>query len=343
MFHAPHVRAGAGDLGGARYLGGMTVVATGSVAFDYILTFDGHFGDHILPDKRHIINLSFLVDRFQKRRGGVGANYAYNLRLLGQPVALLATIGGDGREYRAWLESLGVDCQGLLVLENEHTATGFTTTDLDGNQLTGYYGGAMNRAGLLSLSNTVAPPGAVLIGPSSPDSMLKLAGECRLRRVPWLFDPAHQLPRLTGPDLEQGARGAWILIGNDYEMQLVMDRTGRDVDGLLEWAEIVVTTLGREGSVIRTRQAELTIPVAPVVKEVDPVGAGDAYRAGLVTGLLRGLTFDQAGKVASLAAAYAVEQVGTIEHTYTLAEFAERHRAAFGIELPHRFLPEAAA
>src|SRR5213078_1652197 len=155
------------------------VLCTGSIAFDYILTFKGRFRDHILLDKTHILNLSFLVDDLQKRRGGVAGNYAYNLALLGHPAAILATAGADGSEYRDWLEELGIDCGGLRILPDEHTATGFTTTDLNDNQITGYYGGAMHRADLLGLADTVPDPEAVIIGPNAPAAMFRLVRECR--------------------------------------------------------------------------------------------------------------------------------------------------------------------
>jgi adenosine kinase len=313
------------------------VLATGSVAFDYILTFKGRFRDHIMPDQVHILNLSFLVEQFEKRRGGVAANYAYTLRLLGHPAAILATAGSDADEYRAWLEGLGVDCSGLHLLAGETTATGFTTTDLDHNQITGYYGGAMNRAGEVGLADSGVSPAAVIVGPNGPAGMARLADECRRAGMPFVFDPAHQLPHMTGEDLERQARGSWILIGNDYELELIRQRTGRDIAGLRELAAIVVTTLGREGSRIDTGSGTVTIPAAPARVEVDPTGAGDAYRAGLVAGLLRGLGPEEAGRVASLAAAYVVEQAGTIEHHYSMEEFAERYRSAFGDPLPAAF------
>ncbi|MGH7762613.1 MAG: carbohydrate kinase family protein [Candidatus Dormibacteraceae bacterium] len=315
----------------------MTVVCTGSIAYDYILTFKGHFKDHILLDKTHILNLSFLVDDLQKRRGGVAGNYAYNLALLGHQAAVLATAGTDAAEYRDWLVARGVDCRGLRLLEGELSATGFTTTDLDANQLTGYYGGAMWRAAMLGLDD--APPAveAVIIGPNDPGAMKRLVHECRERGLRFVFDPAHQLPMMSAEDVMDSTRGAWIVIGNDYELELIEQRTGRDEAGLLELAEIVVTTLGRQGSRIATRGGAVEIPAAPCLRESDPTGAGDAYRAGLVAGLLRGLDLEVAGRVASLAASYVVEQVGTIEHTYTALEFSSRCLEAFGIELPEKF------
>ncbi len=317
----------------------MSVVCTGSIAYDYILSFKGRFKDHILADKTHILNLSFLVDDLRKHRGGVAGNYAYNLTLLGYPAAVLATAGTDAAEYRDWLVARGVDCTGLRLLEGEITATGFTTTDLDDNQLTGYYGGAMGRAAILGIDEAPQGAEALIVGPNDPAAMIRLVRECRDRGLPFIFDPAHQLPRLSPEDVAEGARGAWILIGNDYELELIMQRTGHSMDGLMKLAKIVVTTLGREGSRIATQHGTVDIPAAPARQESDPTGAGDAYRAGLVAGLLRGLTIEEAGRVASLAATYAIEQVGTVEHSYNPAEFSLRYEKAFGVPLTEKFWP----
>ena len=312
----------------------MAVLATGSVAFDYILTFRGRFRDHILPEQTHILNLSFLVDSLERRRGGVAANYAYNLSLLGYPSAILATAGADAGSYRGWLQERGIDCSGMRLLDGEITATGFTTSDLDDNQITGYYGGAMNQAASLGLDDTDAPVEAVIVGPNAPGAMLRLAGECRRNAIPWVFDPAHQLPHLSAEDLEEGMRGAWILVGNDYEIELVRRRMGRTVEELADLAGMIVTTLGRRGSVILSEGVRVEIPAAPALEERDPTGAGDAFRAGLVAGLRRGLAVEEAGRVASLAATYAVECVGTIEHAYSREGFARRYQEVFGSPLP---------
>ena len=313
------------------------VVCTGSIAYDYILSFKGRFKDHILPDKTHILNLSFLVDDLQKRRGGVAGNYAYNLALLGYPAAVLATAGADAAEYREWLAAQRIDCRGLRLLDGELSATGFTTTDMDDNQLTGYYGGAMWKAGMLGLDDGPPDPDAVIIGPNDPGAMKRLVRECRDRGVRFVFDPAHQLPMMSAEDVMDSTTGAWIVVGNDYELELIQQRTGRDVKGLLELAQIVVTTLGRHGSRIDTKDGTVAVPPAKPVREADPTGAGDAYRAGLVAGLLRGLQLDVAGRVASLAATYAVEQIGTIEHAYTRGEFTRRYGESFEAELPEAF------
>lgn len=306
-----------------------TVVSTGSIAFDYIIRFQGHFAEHFLVSKKETLNLSFLVDRMEKRRGGVAANYAYTMALLGQPSAILATAGDDAADYRAWLEGLGIDCRGLRLLEGELSATGFSTVDLDANQIWGYYGGAMIRAAELHLSDSVPNPGAVIIGPNAPDAMQQLVRECREAGVRWVYDPSHQLPHTDAETLVDGARGAWILIGNDYEIGLTQERTGRDVAGLLELSEMVVTTLGKDGAEIATRERTVRIPPAPISNAEDPVGAGDAFRGGLVHGLLAGRSLEEAGRIAALAGAYVVEQSGAIAHHYTRQEFEERYRRSF--------------
>ena len=313
------------------------VVCTGSIAYDYILNFKGRFKDHILPDKTHILNLSFLVDELHKRRGGVAGNYAYNLSLLGYPAAVLATAGYDAAEYKQWLEARGVDCSGLRLIGGEMTATGFTTTDMDDNQITGYYGGAMRKAGTLGLADAPRSAKAVIIGPNDPGAMMRLTRECRESGMPFVFDPAHQLPHMSASDLEDAVKGSWMLIGNDYEIELVKQRMECSEDTLLGHSQMVVTTLGRLGSRIAGRDGTVEIPPAAARVEVDPTGAGDAYRAGLIAGLLRGMDIEVAGRVASLAATYAIEQVGTAEHSYTAHEFTERYETSFGSVLPDHF------
>src|SRR5436853_2564559 len=250
------------------------VLCTGSIAYDYILTFKGRFKDHILLDKTHILNLSFLVDDLQKRKGGVAGNYAYNLALLGHPSAVLATAGSDAAEYRDWLAAHGIDCRGLRLLDGELSATGFTTTDMDDNQLTGYYGGAMWRAGMLGLDDGPPEVDAVIVGPNDPAAMKRLVKECRERNVPFVFDPAHQLPMMDGADVTDGSGGAGIVSGNDYELELIQQRTERDMDGLLDLAEVVVTTLGRQGSRIYTRDGAIDTPPPPLAPHPHPTPPG---------------------------------------------------------------------
>src|SRR5438552_1816318 len=201
------------------------VLCTGSIAYDYILTFKGRFKDHILLDKTHILNLSFLVDDLQKRKGGVAGNYAYNLALLGYPSAVLATAGNDAAEYRDWLAAHGVDCRGLRLLEGELSATGFTTTDMDDNQLTGYYGGAMWRAAMLGLDDGPPNVEAVIVGPNDPGAMKRLVAECRDRGVRFFFVPALPLPLLAPEVALDRARAARHVGRNHHELEPLPDHT----------------------------------------------------------------------------------------------------------------------
>jgi adenosine kinase len=222
----------------------------------------------------------------------------------------------------------------LRIFAEEHTTTGFTITDTDDNQITGYYAGAMSKSAVLGLRDTVDSPAAVIIGPNDRAAMLRLVRECREAGVRWVFDPSHQLPQLSGDDLEEGFSGAWIAIGNDYELEVIRQRTGRDAERLLELAEIVVTTYGRNGSEVRRRGGAHRVAAAPAAREVDPVGAGDAYRAGLIHALLHGASLEQAAQVASVAASFTVEQTGTVEHRFTREEFARRYEESYPESYP---------
>jgi adenosine kinase len=309
------------------------IVVTGSVAFDHIMDFPGRFKDHILPDKVHMLSVSFLVDNLKKVRGGCAANIAYNLALLGERPKMVATVGDDFAEYRAWLEERGVDTSGTRVIEGDFTASCFITTDLDDNQITGFYTGAMKAAGSLSLLDLLAEGDAVIISPNDPGAMVNYPKECRERGAAWVYDPGQQIVRLSGEELLDGVSGARCVVGNDYEMAMIQEKTGRDAEALLELSETVVVTRGEQGSTIMTRDGQVDVPAAKARRVLDPTGAGDAYRAGLLRGLVRGNAPEQYGRVAALAAVYAVEEYGTQAHAYTPAEFAERYRDAFGEDL----------
>jgi adenosine kinase len=307
-----------------------TIIVTGSVAFDHIMDFPGRFKEHILPDKVHMLSVSFLVDNLKKVRGGCAANIAYNLALLGERPKMVATVGDDFGEYRAWLEDKGVDTSGTRVIAGDFTASCFITTDLDDNQITGFYTGAMKAAGSVSLHDTMQAGDIVIISPNDPGAMVKYPGECREIGASWVYDPGQQIVRLSGDEMLDGVKGARCVVGNDYEMALIQDKTGRAPEALLELAETIVVTKGEQGSTIMTRDGQVEIPPVKARRVLDPTGAGDAYRAGLLVGLVRGDTPERYGRVASLAAVYAVEEYGTQAHSYTRAEFAERFRDAFG-------------
>ena len=311
----------------------MRIVVTGSLAYDYIMNFPGYFKDHILPEKVHMLSVSFLVDSMRRMRGGVAGNIAYTLALLGERPLVVATAGQDFDEYRAWMAQQGIDPSGIKLIDDEFTASCFINTDQSNNQIVAFYTGAMARSRDLSLLDLgLGARDLVIISPTDPDAMARYADECRSHRIPFLFDPGKQTPRLDGEQILTGLTGASVLIGNDYEFAMMAQATGKHEAELLAAAPLTVLTRGKQGSTIfdNAKGHQLQIPIAPVSAVVDPTGAGDAYLGGLVFGLARGLPLDVTGRVASLSAAYAIEQRGCQEHTYTPAEFAERYANAFG-------------
>ncbi len=309
----------------------MKVLVTGSLAFDYIMTFPGYFKDHIIPDKAHIINLSFLVSSMRFLRGGCAANIAYSLALLKVPTVIAATAGHDFEEYRRWLEAHGIDTSGIAIIDGERTATCFITTDLSDNQLTGFYPGAMAYAWQISLG--AFPRDGIslsVISPNDPKAMVKHALECQELGIPFLFDPGQQSIALGPAEIERAAQGAKVMAGNDYEFEVLRQRTGRSPSEWMELAEIVAVTKGELGSVIYSRGERHAIPPARARQVVDPTGAGDAYRAGLIKGLLLGMSIPDMGRLASVVAVWAVEHEGTMNHRFTLEEIAERFHENFG-------------
>lgn len=312
------------------------ILVAGSLAFDFIMDFPGKFQDHILPDKLHIINLSFLVDRMRKQRGGCAGNIAYTLALLGERPRVVAAAGNDFGAYREWLESQGVDTSGIHVHADEMTATCMITTDKSNNQITGFYKGAMTRAREISLKASVAPATQLaIVAPDDPDAMLRHSREAREAGVPVLYDPSFQVIALDGPQLMEGADGAKALILNDYEFAVFQEKTGMSLEEHLERIELVVVTLGEQGSRIHARDGRVVEVKAAKVKEVvDPTGAGDAYRAGFVFGLVRGEDLESCGRRGSVAAAWAIENYGTQNFHYTVDEFARRYEENYGVKPP---------
>ena len=313
----------------------MTIVVTGSVAFDYIMSFPGRFTDHILPDKLDQISLSFLVDDMIKVYGGCGPNIAYSLALLGERPLLLASAGQDGVEYRDWLAGSGVDTSLLQICEDCFTASFFVSTDQDQNQIASFYSGAMGRASQLSLRD-VPDPEIAIISPNDPDAMRKYARECRELGIPYIYDPGQQVARVDGEELIAGLTGAYVLILNEYEYGILQKKSGLSQSQLLDRVQTVVVTRGEEGSTVLNRGAEggdllrLDVPAATPRAAYDPTGVGDAYRAGLIKGLVRGYPWDVTGRLASLAAVYVLEHPGPQPQPYTIQEFVERYRESFG-------------
>lgn len=310
----------------------MRIVVTGSLAYDYIMNFPGYFKDHILPEKTHMLTVSFLVDSMKRMRGGVAGNIAYTLALLEEQPLVVASAGQDFGEYRAWMASQGIDHSGITEIADEFTASCFINTDLANNQIVAFYTGAMAYSKELSLDLLdLTADDLVIISPTDPEAMARYVQEARALGVPFVFDPGKQTPRLSGEQILDGLKGARILIGNDYEFGMMAQATGKTEAELIASTPITVVTRGGEGATIYQGSQETHVPVAPVAQVVDPTGAGDAFLAGFVFGVARGLPLEIAGRIAALAAAYCIEQRGCQEHRYTTDEFAARYREVFGV------------
>jgi adenosine kinase len=308
----------------------MYILLTGSVAFDYLMTFPGYFRDHILPDKLDSISLSFLVDSFRKRRGGIAPNIAYTLALLGERPHIMATVGEDFAEYRAWLDDNGVDTSRIKVIPGTVTASFFCNTDRANNQIASFYPGAMGCSAELSFKDWEGQqPDLVVISPSDPEAMKQHVAECRQLGISYFYDPSQQIVRLTAEELWAGIEGAEALFVNDYESGLVEKMTSQTPQQLLHSLQFVVVTRGSHGATVYTRQGEYDIPVVPPEHIVDPTGVGDAFRGGFLTGYSHSLNLETCGQMGALAAAYCLECEGTQAHCYTLAEFMVRFRRHF--------------
>ena len=307
----------------------MNIILTGSVAYDYLMTFPGVFREHILADQLDSLSLSFLVDGMVKRRGGIAPNIAYTLALLGQRPRVMATVGEDFEGYRAHLEGVGVDTRLMKVIPGEFTASFFCNTDQTNAQIASFYPGAMGHAAKLSFHDLEEKPDWVVISPNAPDAMTQYPRECRELGIPYLYDPSQQIPRMSGDDLRDGVQGASALMVNDYEFELIKKKTGMREPEILEGLRFMVVTRGAEGATVYADGQEIHTPVAPPKEIVDPTGVGDAFRGGFLTGFSLGLDWEICGKMGALAATYCLEAMGTQEHRYTVDEFITRFREHF--------------
>jgi len=308
----------------------MNIIITGSVAYDYLMTFPGLFQEYFIPDKLEHISLSFLVDSMVKRRGGIAPNIAYTLALLGGKPRVMATVGEDFAEYRAHLEEIGVDTSLMKVIPSEFTASFFCNTDQSNAQIASFYPGAMDHAGQLSFYDLDQKPDWVVISPNAPDAMVKYPRECLALDIPYLYDPSQQIPRMTGEDLLEGVEGASALMVNDYEFELIKKSTGMDQSDMLKGTRFMVVTRGEDGASIYVDDEEIRIPVVVPKEIVDPTGVGDAFRGGFLTGLSHNLDWETCGKIGVLAATYCLEHEGPQEHRYSAQDFAARFRDHFG-------------
>ncbi|MEW5872557.1 MAG: carbohydrate kinase family protein [Chloroflexota bacterium] len=310
----------------------MNILLSGSVAFDYLMTFPGYFREHILPDRLQSISLSFLVDSMVRLRGGIAPNIAYTLALLGEHPRLWAAVGEDFEEYRTWLESQGVDVSGARTIPGVFTASFFVNTDRANAQIASFYPGAMAHAAQLSLRELEQNrPDLVVISPNDPEAMKLYVVECQEMGLAYIYDPSQQIVRLTGEDLKTGIRGALALFVNDYEFALIEKMTGWGAKEMLDGKPggFVVVTRGEAGSTIYTAEATYQAPVVHPESIADPTGVGDAFRGGFLRGYSLGLDFQTCAGMGALAATYCLEQKGPQGHRFTPQAFVTRFREHF--------------
>jgi adenosine kinase len=307
----------------------MDILLTGSVAYDYLMTFPGHFKEQILPERLESISLSFLVESMSKQRGGIAPNIAYTMALLGKRPRVMATVGEDFGEYRDWLESKGVDTSLMKVVPGLFTASFFATTDKASAQIASFYPGAMAHSATQSLKELDSKPDLVIVSPSSPDAMMKFPAECRELGIPYLYDPSQQVLRLEGEELARDMEGAYFLFCNDYEFGLISKKTGWSLDQILDHVKVLVITRGKDGADLYSDGNAVHIPTVPEDQVVDPTGVGDAFRGGFLAGYSHGFDWKLCGEIGSLSAVYCLEQRGTQNHSYTREDFVQRFRKHF--------------
>jgi len=309
----------------------MTLIVTGSIAFDYLMSFPGKFTEHLLPEHMQRVSLSFLVDTMDKRRGGCAPNIAYTLALLGERPRLMATAGQDFADYGAWLTAVGVDVSLVKVVGDKFTASFFCSTDDANNQIASFYTGAMANAGELSFrlldgaADTLA-----IISPNDPEAMVQYAEECSTMGLRYIWDPGQQCARMDGAQLADGIDGAAIVICNDYEFELIRQKTGLSEADVLARAGALIVTRGEHGSSVMTLNGRTDVHAVPPDRIVDPTGVGDAFRGGLMKGLAQERSLVVAAQMGSVAATWALEHLGGQSHAYTWPEFVARYERHYG-------------
>lgn len=308
------------------------LVVTGAVAFDHIFPFSGRFADHILPEKIHVLNMSVVVDTVNRRFGGTGGNQAYTLGLLGMKPILLSSAGYDFDTFEKYLVTAGVDTRYIAHQDDLLTTFAFALTDRDDNQIWGFAKNAMVKAADLHISNIKEPVDFVLVTPDEFQAVEQYLVECQQKNIDYAFDPAFDIPNLAPSVLKKGVEHATMVFGNDYEIALLKKRTGLTHEELVK-NRIVITTLAEKGSIIEKNNGKMDVSAAKPKKFVSPAGAGDAYRSGFLAGYLRGYELKVCGQMGSVAAVYAIEHPGTIEHRFTKEEFIKRYKENYAQDL----------
>jgi adenosine kinase len=310
----------------------MKLIVTGSIAFDYLMSFPGKFTEHLLPEHMHRLSLSFLVDTMDKRRGGCAPNIAYTLALLGEKPLLMATAGQDFGDYSVWLNAAGIDTSLVKVVDGKFCASFFCSTDEHNNQIASFYTGAMANAGELSFRTVpgLGNDALVIISPNDPGAMVQYAEECSTLGVKYIWDPGQQCARMDGSQLADGVKGAYMVVVNDYEFELLRQKTGMGQDEILDEAALLVITRGEHGCSVLTKEEQIDVAAVTPERIEDPTGVGDAFRGGFMKGLALGAPHAVCARMGSVAATYALEHLGGTSHAYTWKEFAARYEKHFG-------------
>ena len=308
----------------------MDIYISGSLAYDRIMDFPGKFSDYILPDKIHVLNVCFNVNGMSEKFGGTAGNIAYSLGLLTEKPLIIATIGKDYHNYFGWLEKNNITAEGIKIIDEEFTAGAYITTDMSDNQITGFNPGAMKHPSGCRFENADPKNSIVLLAPGNLQDMVEYAGSCKEKGIKYICDPGQSLTKWEGKGLKEWLDGSMMLISNDYELEIIMKMTGLGKKELLGLTETIITTLGEKGSLISTSERDVSVPAAKAGNVVDPTGAGDAYRAGLLKGIIMGRDIEKAARMGAVTAIYAIEKYGTQEHYFTYEDFLERYRSNFG-------------
>lgn len=307
----------------------MSALICGSMAYDTIMVFPDRFKEHILPEKVHILNVCFLVPQMRKEFGGCAGNIAYNLNLLGGDGLPMATVGQDFDPYSKWMSECGIDQKYIKKIDDEYTAQAFITTDLDDNQITAFHPGSMNNAheNVIPINNDIS---LVLVSPDGKDGMVQHAQQCVDAGIPFMFDPGQGLPMFDGEELLKLIDQATYVCVNDYESQLLQERTKLSMQQIAEKVDAAIVTRGGEGSVIHADSKSIDIPAVKATSVQDPTGCGDAYRGGLIYGVMNNLSWEVTGRIAALMGAIKVAHAGTQNHKYSLDEFKQQYKQEFG-------------
>jgi adenosine kinase len=302
----------------------MNIIVSGSLAYDRIMDFPGFFAEHILPEKVHVLNVSFQVNSLKEKFGGTAGNIAYALTLMGERPGISATVGHDADSYIEWMKRNGISSYYIKIIEDEFTACAYITTDKANNQITGFNPGAMKYSSSLDFDNLDPKQTIVIVSPGNVDDMVNYPSLCKARGIDYIFDPGQQLPVLEPEDLARAIDGCWILISSDYELDLIMKKTGLSKEALLERVRTIIMTKGEQGSQVFTPDGEISIPAAKAKIVQDPTGAGDSYRGGLLSGLIHGKDIEESARMGSVCASFSVECHGTQDYTFSPEEFNER-------------------